>query len=215
MTSSTLRAHLERPFRHYATFSGRSGRPEFWLFVLTFFVLTNIAWPIGYGVMKIAGFESHHETARDHRHPNIFENDLDDTDLADFFHDGTEHPIIFKLHRHRGEDGYHLHGSLGPFDHHDDASHHSRGDGDRHFTFDMDYHDKSYAEDGAEILQRLIALGLFIPLLAVGARRLHDTGKTGWWQLFVLIPLAGWLVLLIFFLIEGDKGKNRFGGTVE
>ena len=47
-------------------------------------------------------------------------------------------------------------------------------------------------------------LALVIPLIAVGASRFHDTNKSGWWQLFALIPLAGWLVLVIFFLLPGE-----------
>ena len=63
-------------------------------------------------------------------------------------------------------------------------------------------------------MQGLVTLALLLPLLAVGARRLHDSGKTGWWQLLVLIPLAGWLVLVIFFLVPSDPKKNRFGAPV-
>ena len=54
-------------------------------------------------------------------------------------------------------------------------------------------------------------LALVIPLIAVGARRLHDTNKSGWWQLFALIPLSGWLVLAIFVLLSGEPDSNRFG----
>ena len=54
-------------------------------------------------------------------------------------------------------------------------------------------------------------LALVIPLIAVGARRLHDTNKSGWCQLFALIALAGWLVLAIFFLLPGETDSNRCG----
>jgi uncharacterized membrane protein YhaH (DUF805 family) len=57
------------------------------------------------------------------------------------------------------------------------------------------------------------ALGLFIPSLAVGVRRLHDTDHSGWWMLIGLIPLAG-LYLLYLFIIEGTNGPNRFGNPV-
>ena len=39
----------------------------------------------------------------------------------------------------------------------------------------------------------------------------QDENKSGWWQLFALIPLAGWLVLTIFFLLPGEPDSNRFG----
>ena len=54
-------------------------------------------------------------------------------------------------------------------------------------------------------------LALVIPLIAVGARRFNDTNKSSWWQQFALIPLAGNLVLAIFFLLPGEPDSNRFG----
>jgi uncharacterized membrane protein YhaH (DUF805 family) len=39
--------------------------------------------------------------------------------------------------------------------------------------------------------------GTAVPLLAVGARRLHETGRSGWWQLLNLLPVLGWIVLWI------------------
>ena len=50
-----------------------------------------------------------------------------------------------------------------------------------------------------------------LPTLAVGARRLHDTGRSGWWLLLWLVPLIGWIVLLIWFCFRGTQGPNRFG----
>lgn len=57
----------------------------------------------------------------------------------------------------------------------------------------------------------LLNLALFIPILAVGARRLHDTGRTGWWQLLWLLPVLGWIILLIFMVKRGDEGENHHG----
>lgn len=56
----------------------------------------------------------------------------------------------------------------------------------------------------------LYSLAVFIPSLAVGVRRLHDTDKSGWWYLLALIPLGG-LVIFVFFCIEGTRGPNQFG----
>ena len=53
MTLADLRILIMRPFNQYAVFSGRSGRAEFWLFVLTFVVLTKMAWIAGFGAMKL------------------------------------------------------------------------------------------------------------------------------------------------------------------
>lgn len=48
-------------------------------------------------------------------------------------------------------------------------------------------------------LSTLYSLVLIIPSLAVGTRRLHDTGRSGWWQLIALVPLIGIIVLIVFF----------------
>ena len=212
MTLVDLRILIMRPFNQYAVFSGRSGRAEFWLFVLTFIVFTEMAWIAGFSAMKLAGFDSHHHNTEHHNHYS-YSQDGDGTEgdkhLDDF--DGEDgNPFTFKLHRHQGDEDYHLHGSFAPPK--------KRGwymkdedDADRNFRFHMDFDDSTNAEDGADAFQGFVALALLIPLLAVGARRLHDSGKSGWWQLFVLIPLAGWLVLAIFFIVSGDPKKNRFG----
>lgn len=55
------------------------------------------------------------------------------------------------------------------------------------------------------------ALGLLIPSIAVGVRRLHDTDRSGWWLLIALVPFVGGIVLLVFMVLEGTNGANRFG----
>lgn len=55
------------------------------------------------------------------------------------------------------------------------------------------------------------ALGLLIPSIAVGVRRLHDTDRSGWWLLIALVPIIGSIVLLVFMVLEGTRGSNRFG----
>ena len=61
------------------------------------------------------------------------------------------------------------------------------------------------------VLGLLVTLGLLAPSLAVGARRLHDINKSGWWQLLCLIPLVGFLILIYFYVQKSDAGTNRFG----
>jgi uncharacterized membrane protein YhaH (DUF805 family) len=56
----------------------------------------------------------------------------------------------------------------------------------------------------------LWGLAVFLPTLAVGVRRLHDTDRSGWWWL-IGIPLIGFIVLLVFWCSEGTSGNNRFG----
>ncbi|MGI8931559.1 MAG: DUF805 domain-containing protein [Sphingomicrobium sp.] len=56
-----------------------------------------------------------------------------------------------------------------------------------------------------------VILALFVPSLAAGVRRLHDTDRSGWWYLIILVPLIGAIVLLVFFVSQGTAGPNRFG----
>lgn len=64
---------------------------------------------------------------------------------------------------------------------------------------------------GFPALTLIAGLGLLIPSLAVTIRRLHDTDRSGWWLLIGLIPVVGGLVLLVFYILEGTQGSNRFG----
>jgi uncharacterized membrane protein YhaH (DUF805 family) len=64
---------------------------------------------------------------------------------------------------------------------------------------------------GAPIFSAITGLGLLLPNISVSIRRLHDTNRSGWWILIGLIPLIGWIVLLVFYLQQGDAGENRFG----
>jgi uncharacterized membrane protein YhaH (DUF805 family) len=64
---------------------------------------------------------------------------------------------------------------------------------------------------GYGLLGTIYGLAVFIPSLAVGVRRLHDTGRTGWWLLIGLVPCAGFIVLLVFFVMEGQRGANEYG----
>jgi len=54
-------------------------------------------------------------------------------------------------------------------------------------------------------------LAILIPSIAVQVRRFHDQDKSGWFVLLGLIPFLGGLVVLVFMLLEGTKGPNRFG----
>ena len=57
----------------------------------------------------------------------------------------------------------------------------------------------------------VLALVTFIPSLAIAARRLHDIGKSGWWQLLWLIPIIGWIILIVFLVTKGEAGVNDYG----
>ena len=61
------------------------------------------------------------------------------------------------------------------------------------------------------ILTAIYQLAVLIPSLAVGARRLHDTGRSGWWQLIALIPLVGAIILIVFWATDGEPAPNQHG----
>jgi uncharacterized membrane protein YhaH (DUF805 family) len=60
----------------------------------------------------------------------------------------------------------------------------------------------------------LINLALFVPSIAVGARRLHDIGKSGWLQLLWIIPLIGWAIL-IYWAAQPSGPANEYGTPAE
>ncbi|MGL5451717.1 MAG: DUF805 domain-containing protein [Aeromonas sp.] len=64
---------------------------------------------------------------------------------------------------------------------------------------------------GADFISGIYSFAVLLPSLAVAARRLHDTDRSGWWLLLVLVPLIGALVVLYFMVSNGQQGPNRFG----
>lgn len=71
-----------------------------------------------------------------------------------------------------------------------------------------------YAVDSTQTLYYIFTLGVILPSLAVGARRLHDIGKSGWWQLVCLIPIIGFIVLVVFFTTKSEGGSNQYGPEI-
>lgn len=61
------------------------------------------------------------------------------------------------------------------------------------------------------ILSTIYSLVVLIPGLAVLVRRLHDTGRSGWWILICLIPLIGSIILLVFLCQDSQKEANNWG----
>ncbi|HIH2746495.1 DUF805 domain-containing protein [Burkholderia aenigmatica] len=57
----------------------------------------------------------------------------------------------------------------------------------------------------------LVSLALIIPGIAVSVRRLHDTGRSGWFLLIALIPIVGSILLLVWTCSRGTEGPNHFG----
>tara|TARA_R110000787_G_scaffold12692_1_gene40813 strand:+ start:1907 stop:2245 length:339 start_codon:yes stop_codon:yes gene_type:complete len=63
---------------------------------------------------------------------------------------------------------------------------------------------------GMDIISVLVGLALLVPSLSIGARRLHDTGRSGWWQLIYLIPLIG-VIVMVVFLVQDSHDTNDYG----
>lgn len=61
------------------------------------------------------------------------------------------------------------------------------------------------------LLGMVYSLGVLIPSWAVGARRLHDIGKSGWWQLIGIIPIIGWIILIVWMATDTQPGANEYG----
>lgn len=66
-----------------------------------------------------------------------------------------------------------------------------------------------------QFLSTLYGLAVLLPAIGVGIRRLHDTGRSGWWLLLSFIPVIGSIVLIIFFALEGEPGENQYGPNPE
>ncbi len=60
-------------------------------------------------------------------------------------------------------------------------------------------------------LSAIFTLITLIPAIAVTARRLHDVGRSGWWQLLFLLPVIGFLVILFWAVQKGTDGPNDYG----
>lgn len=63
---------------------------------------------------------------------------------------------------------------------------------------------------GMGFLSLIFSIALLIPSLSIATRRLHDTGRSGWWQLIALLPLIGFIVLLVF-LLQDSREENDYG----
>ncbi|MCD6681498.1 MAG: DUF805 domain-containing protein [Burkholderiaceae bacterium] len=57
----------------------------------------------------------------------------------------------------------------------------------------------------------LFMLAMLVPSLAVGVRRLHDIGRTGWWLLVAFVPIIGAIVLFVFAVMDSERDTNAYG----
>jgi len=66
-------------------------------------------------------------------------------------------------------------------------------------------------QSGYGILTGIYSLAMILPLIALAVRRLHDTGRSGWWILIGLVPLVGPIILIVFYVIDSQPGTNQYG----
>jgi uncharacterized membrane protein YhaH (DUF805 family) len=60
------------------------------------------------------------------------------------------------------------------------------------------------------LIGTIVGLALVLPIIAVSVRRLHDTSRSGWWYLLVLIPIVGSIILIVFYCLD-SHGDNQYG----
>jgi uncharacterized membrane protein YhaH (DUF805 family) len=72
----------------------------------------------------------------------------------------------------------------------------------------------SFLSDRSWIIGVIVGIFVIIPMgltgFALSVRRLHDSGKSGWWWWIGVVPVVGWIVLLVFYLLPGTPGPNRY-----
>ncbi len=70
------------------------------------------------------------------------------------------------------------------------------------------------ATSGFGLISGIYSLAVLVPTLALGCRRLHDIGQSGWMQLIGLIPIVGALFLIfVYYIKPGTPGDNKFGAN--
>lgn len=83
------------------------------------------------------------------------------------------------------------------------------------WALDMVFFQGMYPQDlldqGLGPVSLLFIAATFIPNLALGFRRLHDTNRSAWWLLIGLVPFAGAVVLIVFYLLPSTPGDNNYG----
>lgn len=82
--------------------------------------------------------------------------------------------------------------------------------------FDEQTYSMVTAESGTtyiiiSILFTIFSLATVLPAIAVTVRRLHDTGKSGWWYFINFIPFIGAFILLVFLVLDGEVNENQYG----
>ena len=70
-----------------------------------------------------------------------------------------------------------------------------------------------YSAEDTGAISLIFQIIIILPSIAVGARRLHDIGKSGWWQLLIL-TIIGIILLIVWFATIGSSKKNKYGNPI-
>ncbi len=61
------------------------------------------------------------------------------------------------------------------------------------------------------VISSIIGLGLLMPEVSLGVRRMHDINRSGWWVLIALIPIVGWIIYIVWACKPSDPTPNQYG----
>ncbi len=68
-----------------------------------------------------------------------------------------------------------------------------------------------WSQNAMNIVTGLVNLALLLPSLGLAVRRLHDIGKSGWWIFISLIPIIGWILLIVWYCKDSQMEPNEYG----
>lgn len=68
-----------------------------------------------------------------------------------------------------------------------------------------------WSQNAISIAGGVVGLALLLPNLGICVRRLHDIGKSGWWIFISLIPVIGWILLLVWYCKDSQMEPNEYG----
>lgn len=63
----------------------------------------------------------------------------------------------------------------------------------------------------ASLLSAVYSLGLLVPGVCLAIRRMHDTGKSGWWLLLGLVPIVGFIIVIVLLVMDSEADRNQYG----
>ena len=73
------------------------------------------------------------------------------------------------------------------------------------------FHNAGFLQWLGVLIFMVVLLAVILPSIAVSVRRLHDRDLSGWWYLLGFVPFGN-IVLLVWYVLPGTPGPNRFGG---